>query len=113
MNSDTTPNPEKPPEQWVTGREPMTGPQISYFAFRTGEQRAKKAFCDGIALASPYLDGGATRSLAGWGDVVEQAMRYPRHRTEPRPPMVCVKLPKSVLVDFHLFRATKLPYFWD
>jgi hypothetical protein len=30
MNSDTTPNPEKPPEQWVTGREPMTGPQISY-----------------------------------------------------------------------------------
>jgi Protein of unknown function (DUF3072) len=30
MNSDTAPNPEKPPEQWVTGREPMTGPQISY-----------------------------------------------------------------------------------
>jgi hypothetical protein len=24
-------------------------------------------------------------------------------RTEPRPPMVRVKLPKSVLVDFHLF----------
>jgi Protein of unknown function (DUF3072) len=30
MNTDATPNPEKPPEQWVTGNEPMTGPQISY-----------------------------------------------------------------------------------
>jgi hypothetical protein len=30
MNTDATPNPEKPPEQWVTGKEPMTGPQISY-----------------------------------------------------------------------------------
>jgi hypothetical protein len=30
MKSDATPNPEKPPEQWVTGEEPMTGPQISY-----------------------------------------------------------------------------------
>lgn len=24
------PNPEKPVEQWVTGGEPMTGPQASY-----------------------------------------------------------------------------------
>jgi hypothetical protein len=24
------PNPEKPVEQWVTGEEPMTGPQNSY-----------------------------------------------------------------------------------
>jgi len=30
MNAEATPNPEKPPEQWVTGEEPMTGPQISY-----------------------------------------------------------------------------------
>ena len=30
-------------------------------------------------------------------------------REEPHPPMVCVKLPKSVLGLFHLFRATKLP----
>jgi hypothetical protein len=30
---------------------------------------------------------------------------------ELRPPMVCVKLPRSVLVVFHLFRATKLPFF--
>ena len=30
-------------------------------------------------------------------------------QAELRPPMVYVKLPKSVLVVFHLFRATKLP----
>ena len=30
MNTDGIPNPEKPTEQWVTGEEPMTGPQISY-----------------------------------------------------------------------------------
>jgi hypothetical protein len=29
----------------------------------------------------------------------------------PHSPMVCVKLPKTVLVLFHLFRATKLPIF--
>jgi hypothetical protein len=30
MNTEATPKPEKPTEQWVTGEEPMTGPQISY-----------------------------------------------------------------------------------
>lgn len=25
-----TPNPEKDPSDWVTGAEPMTGPQMSY-----------------------------------------------------------------------------------
>jgi hypothetical protein len=30
MNAEATPNSDKPPEQWVTGEEPMTGPQISY-----------------------------------------------------------------------------------
>ncbi|HXQ02803.1 MAG TPA: DUF3072 domain-containing protein [Candidatus Udaeobacter sp.] len=30
MNAAATPNLEKPTEQWVTGEEPMTGPQISY-----------------------------------------------------------------------------------
>jgi hypothetical protein len=29
----------------------------------------------------------------------------------PHSPMVYVKLPKTVLVLFHLFRATKLPIF--
>jgi hypothetical protein len=30
MSRDLNPNPEKPTDQWVTGQEPMTGPQISY-----------------------------------------------------------------------------------
>lgn len=30
--SDTTPSPEKPPEEWTTGDEPPTGPQESYLA---------------------------------------------------------------------------------
>jgi hypothetical protein len=30
MSEEPIPNPEKPPEEWTTGEEPMTGPQISY-----------------------------------------------------------------------------------
>ncbi|HEY0620211.1 MAG TPA: DUF3072 domain-containing protein, partial [Kribbella sp.] len=29
-DSDVQPTPEKDPEDWVTGDEPMTGPQASY-----------------------------------------------------------------------------------
>ena len=29
-NKSAQPNPEKPVEEWVTGDEPMTGPQESY-----------------------------------------------------------------------------------
>jgi hypothetical protein len=33
MSADTpSPNPAKDPEQWVTGDEPMTGPQASYLS---------------------------------------------------------------------------------
>ncbi|ONI91629.1 DUF3072 domain-containing protein [Actinosynnema sp. ALI-1.44] len=37
----TEPNPEKAPEEWTTGDEPMTGPQQSYLhtlAQEAGEQ---------------------------------------------------------------------------
>jgi hypothetical protein len=37
----TQPNPEKDPEDWVTGEEPATGPQLSYLqtlAQQAGEQ---------------------------------------------------------------------------
>ena len=30
MSAQPQPNPEKDPEQWTTGGEPMTGPQSSY-----------------------------------------------------------------------------------
>lgn len=29
-NDAPTPNPEKDPDEWTTGDEPMTGPQMSY-----------------------------------------------------------------------------------
>ena len=29
-NPDVTPQPERPTDEWVTGDEPMTGPQQSY-----------------------------------------------------------------------------------
>ena len=31
-DSTPTPNPAKDPDEWVTGDEPMTGPQASYLA---------------------------------------------------------------------------------
>jgi hypothetical protein len=45
------------------------------------------------------------------GMLLGEANREAPVRTEPHPPMVSVKLPKSVLVVFHLVRATKLPFF--
>jgi hypothetical protein len=56
MNIDDTPNPEKPTEQWVTGDEPMTGPQMSYL--RTLSRETGKEF-DGTltkAAASKKID---------------------------------------------------------
>ena len=41
----TQPNPEKDPEDWVTGEEPATGPQLSYLqtlAQQAGEQVPEK-----------------------------------------------------------------------
>ncbi len=38
--SDVTPNPERDPEDWVTGDEPATGPQRSYV--RTLSQEANE-----------------------------------------------------------------------
>jgi hypothetical protein len=32
MSDTPTPNPEKDPDDWVTGDEPMTGPQSSYLS---------------------------------------------------------------------------------
>ncbi len=36
-----TPNPEKDPEDWVTGDEPMTGPQHSYLETLAQEANGK------------------------------------------------------------------------
>src|ERR1700693_2366162 len=92
-------------------------PYLRPFARSLGD--ALPAAPTSIQNAADRLYPDATRRRRQWvenlagGNVTDQATRYPRHRTEPRPPMVCVKLRKSVLVVFHLFRATELPYFWD
>ena len=51
-NPDETPamqNPEKDPEEWTTGDEPMTGPQRSYL--QTLCREAKEEFDDSLTKA--------------------------------------------------------------
>ena len=52
----TAQNPEKDPEDWVTGEEPATGPQLSYLS--TLAQQAGESVPDGItkADASKLID---------------------------------------------------------
>ena len=51
-----TPNPEKDPEDWTTGDEPMTGPQASYL--QTLCQEAGEEFDPSLtkAAASTRID---------------------------------------------------------
>jgi Protein of unknown function (DUF3072) len=65
MKTDGTPNPEKPPEQWVTGEEPMTGPQISYL--QTLCREADEAFDEKLtkAEASKKIDQLQARTGRG------------------------------------------------
>ena len=53
---DVTPQAEKPTDQWVTGEEPMTGPQQSYL--NTLAQEAGEEPKDGLtkAQASEEID---------------------------------------------------------
>ena len=53
---DVTPRAERPPEQWVTGDEPMTGPQQSYL--HTLAQEAGRDVPDDLtkAEASEQID---------------------------------------------------------
>ena len=50
------PNPEKDPDEWVTGDEPMTGPQKSYL--KTLAQEAKEPVDENLtkAEASKKID---------------------------------------------------------
>jgi Protein of unknown function (DUF3072) len=65
MNKDPNPNPEKPTEQWVTGQEPMTGPQMSYL--QTLCREAGEAFDDSLtkAEASKKIDELQARTGRG------------------------------------------------
>jgi hypothetical protein len=55
-STNPTPNPEKDPEDWVTGDEPMTGPQASYL--QTLAQEAGEEVADDLtkAEASEKID---------------------------------------------------------
>lgn len=54
--TDVQPNPERDPDEWVTGDEPMTGPQRSYL--ETLCQEAGEEFDPGLtkAQASQRID---------------------------------------------------------
>ena len=64
-DADTTPNPEKDPEDWVTGDEPMTGPQASYL--KTLCQEAGEVFDPDLtkAQASERIDELQARTGRG------------------------------------------------
>jgi hypothetical protein len=44
-------NAEKPPEDWVSGDEPMTGAQASYLKTLSEEAHDPDAFADGLTKA--------------------------------------------------------------
>ena len=49
MSDQPAPNPAKDPDEWVTGDEPMTGPQQSYLS--TLAQEAGEEVPDGLTKA--------------------------------------------------------------
>jgi uncharacterized damage-inducible protein DinB len=61
-------NPEKDPDDWVTGEEPMTGPQASYL--RTLCQQAGEEFDETLtkAQASRRIDELQQRTGRGGGE---------------------------------------------
>jgi Protein of unknown function (DUF3072) len=56
QTGDVQPNPERDPDQWVTGDEPMTGPQQSYL--RTLAQEAGEEAPEALtkAEASKHIE---------------------------------------------------------
>ncbi len=64
-DADATPNPEKDPSDWVTGDEPMTGPQASFL--KTLCQEAGEEFDPGMtkAQASERIDELQARTGRG------------------------------------------------
>jgi hypothetical protein len=62
---DVTPNPSKPTEEWVTGDEPMTGPQHSYL--QTLAREAGRELPDNLtkAQASELIEELQSRTGRG------------------------------------------------
>jgi hypothetical protein len=59
-------NPEKDPEDWVTGDEPMTGPQASYL--QTLSQEAGESFDETLSKADASKRIEELQAQTGRGD---------------------------------------------
>jgi hypothetical protein len=59
------PNPEKPTDQWVTGGEPMTGPQQSYLS--TLAQEAGEEVSDDLTKAEASAEIDRLQHVTGRG----------------------------------------------
>ncbi len=69
-------NMEKPPEQWVTGDEPMTGAQRSYL--KTLSEEAKQPFDDRLTKAQASQRIDELQALTGRGQHGQQAKPSPQ-----------------------------------
>lgn len=67
MSTDATPtpNPEKDPQDWVTGDEPATGPQLSYL--QTLAQEAGEEVPDDITKADASVKIDELQERTGRG----------------------------------------------
>ena len=52
MSENVTPRPERPTDQWVTGDEPITGPQQSYLHTLASEA-GEDVHCFGVQVSDP------------------------------------------------------------
>ena len=71
MEGSATPNPEKDPGEWVTGDEPMTGPQASYL--KTLCQEAGEPFDEGLTKAEASRRIDELQARTGRGDTPAKA----------------------------------------
>ena len=63
---DVTPNAEKDPDQWVTGEEPMTGPQQSYL-HTLAQQAGEESPADDLSKADASKAIDALQEKTGRG----------------------------------------------
>ena len=66
MSENVQPNPEKDPDDWTTGEEPMTGPQMSYL--KTLCTEAQEPFDEKLTKAEASKRIDELRAATGKGD---------------------------------------------
>ena len=68
MDDEVRPNPEKDPDDWVTGDEPMTGAQTSYLKTLSEEAHDDGAFADDLTKAEASIKIDELREKVGVDD---------------------------------------------